>query len=228
MCDPVLKFYAWDMALGLRRGFLFLLVSLFCSGCGQTVSLVGVHLNGTLDSSLRFYHAYGDSITYGYTLADPSTQAYPALLARSTGLPLENYAIGGDQACDVPTRQIFPHVDNPSIAAKGLYSILISTNDIQVKGAGDYETVFKLCLDASIAWLALPTESNGAGFRRQCRRWRSGFSGYFEQLECAGDECTGGDGDIGRCTSPPLLRSISGTGWPTATPESSPMRWMAS
>lgn len=105
------------------------------------------------------YHAYGDSITYGLTLADPATQAYPALVARAKGLTLTNYGIPGDQSCDVATRQIFAHNDNPSAGDQGLYTLIIGTNDVGLRGPGPYEAVFNLCQQAAIAWLAVPAEN---------------------------------------------------------------------
>jgi|GEM_PF-1322331 len=104
------------------------------------------------------YHAYGDSITAGSSLLDPGHQAYPALVATDRSLTLVNSAIPGDQACDVPTRQIFAHADSPSLTTPPLYSLLIGTNDVDIKGTGAYETIFNLCQQASIAWLAVPSD----------------------------------------------------------------------
>jgi hypothetical protein len=104
------------------------------------------------------YHAYGDSITYGNTLSDHATQAYPALVAAYYQLPFENYALPGDQACDVPTRQIFPHQDSPTLAIHTDYTVLIGTNDVNIKGTGAYESVFILCHQAVLSWLAVPAE----------------------------------------------------------------------
>jgi hypothetical protein len=76
-------------------------------------------------------------------------------------------ALPSDQACDIPTRQIFPNNDFPTLATHPTYTILIGTNDVAVKGAGPYEAVFKLCHQAAISWLAIPTEykvlSTGTG-----------------------------------------------------------------
>jgi lysophospholipase L1-like esterase len=103
------------------------------------------------------YHAYGDSITYGSALADPATQNYPALLAAAASLPHTDYGVPGDESCDVPNR-IFAAGDSPTLQSQTLYTLLISTNDADFKGAGAYETVFNLCQQAAIAWLALPAE----------------------------------------------------------------------
>lgn len=104
------------------------------------------------------YHAYGDSITYGATLENPEAQAYPALVGAFENLRVANHAISGDQACDVPTAQIFPNADNPPIATHITYSVLIGTNDVVYKGVGAYEAVFILCHQATLAWLAVPAE----------------------------------------------------------------------
>lgn len=136
------------------------------------------------------YHAYGDSITAGYTLANPATQAYPYLVSQVENVALENYAIPGDQACDVPTRQIFAHADSPSLATPITYSLLIGTNDVDIKGTGAYESVFEQCHQAAIAWLALPVEykvlaassnitTSGSGSLDTQNNWNAWVTGGF-------------------------------------------------
>ena len=100
------------------------------------------------------YRAYGDSITAGYTLSSPA-QAYSALIAQDKQFVLSNYALSGDQACDVPTRQIFPNIASTSVSNPPLYSLMIGTNDEDLRGS-DYFPIFALCHQATIAWLALP------------------------------------------------------------------------
>jgi hypothetical protein len=102
------------------------------------------------------YHAYGDSITGGVTLGSP-TLAYPSLIAQDRKFSLSNYAVGGAQACDLPTVQIFPNGDNPTAGAFPIYTILIGTNDEDTRGP-EYFPIFDLCDQASIAWLALPAD----------------------------------------------------------------------
>ncbi len=46
----------------------------------------------------------------------------------------------------------------PTLAARALYTLLVSTNDVGFKGAGPYESIFNLCQQATIAWLAVPVE----------------------------------------------------------------------
>jgi len=137
-------------------------------GCGQTVVEItpppaqypcvlpsnlpmgGVHLNGKL------FHAYGDSITYGFLL--PSTRdAYPYLMAADLGLTVNDNAVNGAQACDLSPNQIFPNNDNPSIASPMLYTVMVGTNDAARDIAG-YTDVFALCHQAAIAWLGVPAE----------------------------------------------------------------------
>jgi hypothetical protein len=102
------------------------------------------------------YRAFGDSITAGVTLGNPAL-AYPALIAKDYQFDLSNYAIGGSQACDVPTTQIFANSDNIFVGATPLYTILIGTNDEDTRYP-DYYSVFTFCHQAAIAWLAIPPD----------------------------------------------------------------------
>lgn len=139
------------------------LLSLSCSMLGLSL-LAGCGGNSastptvpTSPASLAAYHAYGDSITYGYQLPYTS-QAYPNLTGADKNLTVSDIAIIGDEACDVPTRQIFPSVDDPAPGSTGaypLYTLMIGTNDAGHAGI-PYEPVFTLCHQASIAWLAMP------------------------------------------------------------------------
>ena len=111
-----------------------------------------------LSTEFRYYHALGDSITAGFTLPDPATQSYAALVSSAVSLTLTDDAIAGDQACDLPADQIVQRNELPTLAARGLYTLLVSTNDVSFKGAGPYESIFNLCQQATIAWLAVPAE----------------------------------------------------------------------
>jgi lysophospholipase L1-like esterase len=112
------------------------------------------------------YNAYGASTTVGYTLSNPSKQAYPSLVAAFESVPLANRAISGDQACDVAATQIFPNGDSPALTAHTVSSTLIGTNDVDVYGTGSYEAIYMLCDRAIITWLGVPLEykvlANGA------------------------------------------------------------------
>jgi hypothetical protein len=102
--------------------------------------------------------AYGDSITAGFLLSDPLTQAYPVLVGMYEGVPSVNRGLVGDEACDVPTKQIFQNGDSPSLSPRVASSVLIGTNDVDLKGIGAYEAVFILCHQATLSWLGVPLE----------------------------------------------------------------------
>jgi lysophospholipase L1-like esterase len=106
----------------------------------------------------KVYHAYGASITAGYLLSDPSTQAYPALVAKAEQVALSNYAIPGAMACDIAPREIFAHSDSPTLATHPAYTLHVGTNDVDHKGSGAYEATYIRCHQAAIAWLAVPLE----------------------------------------------------------------------
>jgi hypothetical protein len=128
------------------------------AGCGadQAYSIAAQRV--TVPFTGAIYHAFGDSITYGATLADGANQNYAALLAHDRTLTLTDAAIDGRMACDLAVEEIFPVADSPRLNNGTLYSILISTNDIDHKGAGPYETTFSLCHLAASSWLAIPEE----------------------------------------------------------------------
>ena len=134
-----------------------LLVLASLSGC------VSVELNTN-----TAYLALGDFITDGATLSNPTDEAYPTLVSRQKNAPLRNLANAGDQACDVPARQIFPNSISPTLVSHPTYSVLIGVNDVDNQGQGAYEQVFIACHQAMLAWLALPKEgkilAGAAGF----------------------------------------------------------------
>ena len=90
--------------------FAVLVVLAALSGCANVV----------LNSNAPYF-ALGDFITDGTTLSNPSQQAYPTLVAREKNAPLTNLANAGDQACDVPARQIFPNSVSPTLASHATY-----------------------------------------------------------------------------------------------------------
>ena len=141
---------------GMLKGGLAGAAIAVLGGCAANVIVPAV-TSFRVAAGTTAYHAYGDSITAGYTLSSYA-QAYPSLVGRDGELEVTGYAISGDQACDVPTRQIFAHRDDPSGGRYPLYTLMIGTNDADVKGQGSYEAVFDLCQQASIGWLALPAE----------------------------------------------------------------------
>jgi hypothetical protein len=153
--------------------YALLFATLPLTGCSNSFSIhayipssVLADLPSPVSTSAAQYRAYGDSITAGATLAG-SQKPYPAFVAEYEMVTYADNAIAGDQACDVPTRQIFPNEDFPTLATRPTYTLLIGTNDVTIKGPGAYESVFKLCHRAAISWLAIPAEykvlANGNG-----------------------------------------------------------------
>ncbi len=124
---------------------------LFLPGLAGVVGLCGcasVHVSG--------YYAFGDSITYGGYLPDRESQAYPFLVAKVENFLATNHAISGDEACDIPARQIFPNSQNPFLASATVSFILIGNNDANNHGAGAYEAVFIECHLSAVSWQAVP------------------------------------------------------------------------
>ena len=112
---------------------------------------------GSLTYTGTTYHAYGDSITFGFML--PSVQdAYPYLVSSDRALTLNDNGVNGAQACDLSPAQIFPHDDNPTLASNMLYTVMIGTNDA-ARDIPGYTAVFAQCHQAAVAWLAVPAES---------------------------------------------------------------------
>ncbi len=141
-----------------------LVATLIVAGCGANFTIRTASIPSSVMASLRSpvatsvaqYRAYGDSITAGITLSS-SEKPYPAFVAEYESVTYANNAITGDQACDVPTRQIFPNEDFPTLATHPIYTLAIGTNDA-IEGIGSYEEVFRLCHQAAISWLAIPEE----------------------------------------------------------------------
>ena len=137
------------------------MLALLLTGCGRNVvysftypTVPAAPFSGVITA----YHAYGDSITSGYTLSSSSTQAYPYLIGNDNGYAVADFGIPGDQACDIAPRQIGRNLDAPGAAGFPLYTMLIGTNDADVKGVGPYEATFNLCQQAAIGWLAVPLD----------------------------------------------------------------------
>jgi hypothetical protein len=117
------------------------------------------------------YVAFGDSIT---ACCYPSTPAnlYANRLAADAGVSATVDAHSGDQACDVANTQVFPN-ESPADAKNALYTLMIGTNDANVKGTGAYEAVFNLCHQASISWLGSSSANKytGASFTAVPSGW---------------------------------------------------------
>jgi hypothetical protein len=96
----------------------------------------------------------------------------------------DNYAQPGDEACDVPALQIFPHKDSPTLATHPVYTLLIGTNDVGRVDPESYEPVFVLCHRAAVSWLGLPLEykvladskdatTDGPGYLDSSNNWNA-------------------------------------------------------
>ena len=172
--------------------FTLLFVTLIVAGCGNLIisrsipSSVLAALPSPIATSVAQYRAYGDSITAGATLSE-SERPYPAFVAEDEAVTYADNAISSDQACDVPTRQIFPNQDFPTLASHPMYTLLIGTNDAK-QGIGPYEAVFMLCHQAVISWLAIPAEykvvasgsgvtTTGAGAIDSSNNWNAWTTG---------------------------------------------------
>lgn len=103
---------------------------------------------------------FGDSITLG-TGATTNALGYAGLLQTDSNTAQTNEGTSGAYACDVDATQIFN--DNVStitipVSRNPLQTLMIGTNDANIKGVGSYETgVYKPCHQASIAWLTIPS-----------------------------------------------------------------------
>lgn len=104
------------------------------------------------------YNAFGDSITAG-TGGSPW---YVAAIASDTGATTTNRGLSGYYAFNMASDEIFPY-ENPTEKNETLYTILIGTNDANNKGLGTWEGIYKNCLQASAAWLAIPATSKVFG-----------------------------------------------------------------
>lgn len=121
----------------------------------RTVSTVSGTPN-FLTTSVTFL---GDSIPAGAVLGDPATESYPALIAQAIGVPLNNYAIPGDQAADIFRTQIYPNSVTSSTDAAPLAGSGVGTNDADLKGVGPYETVvFIPSYEAVATWMLIPSQ----------------------------------------------------------------------
>jgi hypothetical protein len=126
------------------------LSGLTVSGQGNGLYSVPVTLGATL-------HTFGDSITYG-TGATSRTVDYVSLLSADMNAGLTDYGISGEQACDMGDSEVFPNENPASTTRNMIYTVMIGTNDAEVKGVGSYESVFNTCEQAEIAWLAIPSQ----------------------------------------------------------------------
>jgi hypothetical protein len=150
------QFFTFGVVLNIR--FACLITAIFLAGCGGESAKPPVTTTPpVLPPPAVEYHAYGDSITYGFLLPDRDKQAYPALVAGDEKVTaFADYAIPGQEACDIAKWQIAPNYDSPTLATHPHYSVLIGTNDIF--NPQGHEIVYTLCYQAVLSWLAVPRE----------------------------------------------------------------------
>lgn len=131
---------------------------LISNGSGYTHGACGGGGSGLTEVfSPAIHHAYGDSITYGVGTT-AATDNYVTKLSLAENSLAANYGVSGDQACDMADH-VF-NIADYSVPANNapVYTILIGTNDAYYKSTGTYEAVFKNCLSAASAWLAIPDD----------------------------------------------------------------------
>lgn len=105
---------------------------------------------------------YGDSITSGVNVTN-FANSYVARISNAFHTAYSDYAVSGAQACDVGQNQVFQD-DSPTLAVPQPFrSLLVSTNDADVKGPGTYEATFNGCYNAILAWETVPLSSKVIG-----------------------------------------------------------------
>ena len=150
-------------ALTVNLRYSLLAMTVIVAGCGGPASFVagngGTAATQTATAESVEYHAYGDSITYGFLLYNPQKQSYPALVRSHENVSsFANYAISGQQACDIATWQISANEDSPTLATHPYYSVLVGTNEVRKTDPKRYEPTYTTCLRAVLSWLAVPRE----------------------------------------------------------------------
>ncbi|ADV84404.1 SGNH/GDSL hydrolase family protein [Terriglobus saanensis] len=156
----------------LLRPLGFLWLALVFSGCGSSGSPISTDVsvapvvtpaNPTTPTnptaSPMQYHAFGDSITSGLTLSAPQSQAYPFLVSTAKNLVLTNLGVRGDMTCDLFRDAIYPYAEEPTSTEVRISSLMIGTNDVDIRGSGSYLRTFNICHRALIAWLGTPREN---------------------------------------------------------------------
>jgi lysophospholipase L1-like esterase len=114
------------------------------------------------------YLAYGDSITIATNGAVTyPNNSYVARIAAQLGIPggsVTNQAVSGAMAGDVMSLQVLPNDAPAETAQQPLRTLLISTNEASIKGAGAYEATFNTIDQAILAWesIAAPYKVMGS------------------------------------------------------------------
>lgn len=100
---------------------------------------------------------FGDSITAGILV--PNGAPYAQQLASHFGMRLENRAISGWSSCMMAADQVFSQPVPSKARGNDFSTMMIGTNDSNFQGRGSYKNIFKMCLAASLTWLAIPESS---------------------------------------------------------------------
>jgi lysophospholipase L1-like esterase len=147
-----------------------------------------------MDLQEKTYVSYGDSITASWAVVPP--EGYATLIANDAHATLQNRAIGGQTACMMARSQIFSQLI-PSLAKGSTYTtMMIGTNDAFGEGAGPYESIYKMCLRASISWLAVPDTHKALANTSACSksgRWSADPTASVHGLQ------SGSQGDMMTC-----------------------------
>jgi hypothetical protein len=145
----------------VRFGFLSLALVVALVGCGGS-AFVDTHASPEARqaaTSIVSYRAFGDSITFGLTLADPGTQSYPPLVAAQMNVAdFANYGIPTEEACDIANMEIAAHQVSPTLTMRPFYSVLVGANDLRQDNVVEHEATYTACLQAILSWLAVPRE----------------------------------------------------------------------
>ena len=108
--------------------------------------------------SVPTYRAFGDSITYGYSLANQGLR-YADLFANANGFSSYlNNADNGALTCDLLTRYMLPIQTGSTQDASPLYTVMTGSSDAIAQGAPNGEPNFTACHLATLAWLGIPRE----------------------------------------------------------------------
>jgi hypothetical protein len=174
----------------VRFCFLSLALVVALVGCGGS-AFVDTHASPEARqaaTSIVSYRAFGDSITFGLTLADPGTQSYPPLVAAQMNVAdFANYGIPTEEACDIANMEIAAHQVSPTLTMRPFYSVLVGANDLRQDNVVEHEATYAACLQAILSWLAVPREYkvNRRGRHPSCR-WLENlvdaFPGCFGEL----------------------------------------------
>lgn len=130
---------------------------------------------GVLQGNVEFF---GDSITFGYNLPNPSTQRYSALLAAQYGFTAQNYANSGDTILDQYVKIINNHVSDPVTGRTVVLKIGYNDTDENIYSDTNY-FLFKEAMMSSLLYLCLSSSQvfnnrgTVAGISRPTGTWVS-------------------------------------------------------